>query len=143
VLHCIDYHGSTLFVRDHQWSGGAEQVSAHIDATDTALFERAAALARAHGAYLLLVETPRYLADTVYPPEDKARTEEFYCGLARRQAHVLYARLSHVDGIDHNPTLNYDAGHLNADGARVLSHIIVPLIADLAHGHRPGPSVLR
>ena len=54
-----------------------------------------------------------------------------------------YARLSHVDGIDLNPTLYYDAEHLNADGARALSQIIAPLIADLAHGHRPEPCVLR
>jgi hypothetical protein len=144
VLRCIDYHGSKLFVPERPWSvefklGG----TVDIDADQMALFERAVALARAHGAYLLLEQTPYYLTDTIYPPDDTAPVEQFFCELARANPNVLYARLSHLDGIDHDPALYYDPWHFDAAGARIMSEATAPLIADLAHGYRPEACILR
>jgi hypothetical protein len=144
VLHCIDYHGSKLFVLERPWSGEPKPGGAvEIDAAETALFERAVALARAHGAYLLLEQTPYYRTDTTYPPDDTAPVEQFFCELARDNPNVLYARLSHLDGADHDPALYYDSWHFDAAGARIMSEAIAPLIADLARGYRPEPCILR
>jgi hypothetical protein len=107
------------------------------------LFKRSAELARAHGAYLLLDQTPYYLTDKIYPPSITAPVERFFCGLAQANPHVLYARLSHLDGADHDPALYYDQDHFNAGGARLMSEAIAPLIADLARGDRPEPCILR
>jgi hypothetical protein len=144
-LDCAGYHGSDLVDPEkNPWAGDAKSGGAiGINPPQQAMFERVAALAGAHGAYLLLDQTPFYHTDEVFPPDVTAPVEQFYCELARRNAHVLYARLSHLDGVDDNRALYYDGWHFNADGALIMSQTIAPLIADLAHGDRPEPCVLR
>jgi hypothetical protein len=144
VRHCTYYHGSQLYAAESPRLEGPNHTSTvKIDGAETALFERAVALARAHGTSLLLAQTPYYLTDAIYPPENTAPVEEFFCGLARANPNVLYARLSHLDGVDHDPALYYDSWHFNAAGARILSEVIAPLIADLARAYRPEPCILR
>lgn len=144
VLRCTRYHGSILFVPERPWSAEAKPgPGVKIDAGEMALFERAVALARAHGAYLLLEQTPYYLTDTIFPPKNTAAVEQFFCELARANPHVLYARLSHLDGADHDPALYYDSWHFDAVGAWTMSEATAPLIADLDRGYRPEPCILR
>jgi lysophospholipase L1-like esterase len=145
VVQCAGYHGSSLFVPERPWSGATSCCVSLvlIDTVTKTLFERAIARARARGAAVLLDQTPFYLTDKIYPAVSTAPVEAFFCGLARADPHVLYARPSHLDGVDHDPSLFYDRSHFNAEGARIMSEAIAPLIAALARGERREPCVLR
>lgn len=140
---CFLYHGSELYRNTHSYAGTPvpPPISVVIDPKKTELYRDAVKLATDYGAYLLLVESPRYFGDTVYSAEARAQVDEFYCGLAQANPNVMYARLSHVGG--RNPDIYLDEEHFNVDGARLMSEAVAPLIAELADNHRPQPCLLR
>jgi hypothetical protein len=107
------------------------------------LFEHIVSLAEQNDFQLMLLETPRLEGDQNYPAEQKQRTEAFYCGLAQAHRSVLYARMTHMDGIDREPFLYWDWEHFNGIGATKMSQLIAPLITALANRQRTEACLLR
>jgi hypothetical protein len=134
---CRYYNGADNFVLGN----GAEMIgrplSVNIDAERIALFEHIVSLAEQNDFQLMLLETPRLGGDQAYPAEQKERTEAFYCGLAQAHRSVMYARITHIDGIDRNSVLYWDWEHFNGIGATKMSQLIAPLITAFASGMRP------
>jgi hypothetical protein len=141
-IRCVDYHGSALILPGS--TEKIEQVSMpfSIDESRMKIYRRVAALAEEYGFWLVLDETPRFHGDQAYPPDVKARGEDFYCSLAKANPRVVYARLSHHDGIDQDVSLYFNWTHFNTLGAKKESEILGPLIAELARGQRREACVL-
>jgi hypothetical protein len=141
-LRCKYYNGGELFMTGPGREIAEEPMPFRIDADRMALFAHVAALAEKEDFWLLLAETPRFHGDEAYPADSKARADAFYCGLAQAHPRVLYARLTHVDGIDRDPSLYFDWTHFNGLGAGKMSRLVAPLIMALARGGRPQPCLL-
>jgi hypothetical protein len=142
-LLCRYYNGANNFV-----IGNGEKMTGHpvpfnIDAERIALFEHIVALAGQNDFRLMLLETPRLQGDQAYPTEQKQRADAFYCGLAQAHGSVLYARMTHLDGIDRDPALYWDWEHFNGVGATKMSQLVAPLIAALANRQRPEACLLQ
>ena len=134
---CRYYNGADNFVIGNGETMTGQPLSFNIDAERIALFEHIVSLAEQNDFQLMLLETPRLGGDQAYPAELKKRTEAFYCGLAQAHSSVLYARMTHIDGIDRKPSLYWDWEHFNGVGATKMSQLIVPLITALTSGMRP------
>lgn len=142
-LLCRYYGGADNFVLGNGETMTPRPLPFNIDAQRTALFEHIVWLAEQNDFQLLLLETPRLQGDQVYPAEQKERADAFYCGLARAHGSVLYARMTHLDGIDRDPAMYWDWTHFNGVGATKMSQLVAPLIAALADGRRPEACLLQ
>jgi hypothetical protein len=134
---CRYYNGADNFVIGNGAVMAGSPMPFHIDAERTALFERIVALAEQNDFRLMLLETPRLQGDQFYPTEQKQRADAFYCGLAQAHRSVLYARMTHIDGVDRDPALYWDWEHFNGIGATKMSQLIAPYIAALVSRQRP------
>jgi hypothetical protein len=139
---CRNYGGAILFLPKAGTKLEPAPLSYGIAPAREALYEHLAALAESQGFAAILAETPRYRGDAQYEPKSKKASEGFYCGLAERHDALLFARLSHVGGIDQNDSLYMDWTHLNSEGAARMAKAIAPLIAAMAKNRRPQPCVL-
>jgi hypothetical protein len=135
-LLCRYYNGSDNFVRGNGETMTGHPLPFNIDPERRALFEHIVSLAEQDDFQLLLLETPRLQGDQAYPLEQKQRADAFYCGLAQAHRWVLYARMTHIYGIDRDPVLYWDWEHFNGIGATKMSQLIAPLIAALARRQR-------
>ena len=142
-LLCRYYNGANNFVIGNGENMTGSPRPFNIDAERIALFEHIVSLAEQNDFRLMLLETPRLQGDQAYPVEKKQRAEAFYCGLARAHRSVLYARLTHLDGIDRDPALYWDWEHFNGVGATKMSQLAAPLIAALANRQRPEACLLQ
>jgi hypothetical protein len=136
-MSCRYYNGSDTFVESRAEALEVKSIQFSIDAERTALFEHLVWLAEQDDFLLMLVETPYYTGDQVYPPEPTAQAKAFFCDLAQQHRRVLYARLIHGDGIDRDPAVWWDAAHFNVLGATKMSQLIAPLITAMVHDSRP------
>jgi hypothetical protein len=134
---CRYYNGADNFVIGHGAVMTGSPMPFNIDAERMALFEHIVTLAEQNDFRLMLLETPRLQGDQFYPAEQKERADAFYCGLAQAHRSVLYARMTHIDGIDRDPALYWDWEHFNGIGATKMSQLVAPLIAALANRQRP------
>jgi hypothetical protein len=142
-LLCRYYNGADNFVLGNGETMTGHPLPFNIDAERTALFEHIVSLAEQYDFRLMLLETPRLHGDQAYPAEQKRRADAFYCGLAQAHGSVLYARLTHLDGIDRDPALYWDWEHFNGAGATKMSQLVAPLIAALANRQRPEACLLQ
>ena len=142
-LLCRYYNGANNFVIGNGVEMTAHPMPFNIDAERIALFEHIVSLAEQNDFRLMLLETPRLQGDQAYPAEQKQRSEAFYCGLAQAHRSVLYARMTHLDGIGRDPALYWDWQHFNGIGATKMSQLIAPLIVELANRQRPEPCLLQ
>jgi hypothetical protein len=140
---CRYYNGADNFVNGNGEHMTGELLLSNIDTERTALFEHIVTLAEQNDFRLMLLETPLLHSDQAYSPERKRRADAFYCGLAQAHRSVLYAQMTHTDGIDHDPALYWDWMHLNGIGATKMSQLIAPLIAALASYQRPEACLLQ
>ena len=136
-LLCRYYNGANNFVIGNGEKMTGRRFPFNIDAERIALFEHIAWLAEQNDFRLMLLETPRLQGDQASPEEQKQRAEAFYCGLAQAHRSVLYARLTHLDGIDRDPALYWDWEHFNGIGATKMSQLAAPFITALANRQRP------
>jgi hypothetical protein len=141
-LHCRSYNGASSFVESRRGQMTWRPLRFSISAGRKALYEYVAGLAEQHGFSLILLQTPRLNGDQAYPAELKAGADAFFCGLTQTRQNVLYARLTHADGIDQDPSLYWDWEHFNSAGAAKISRMIAPLIAAMAAGSRPEPCLM-
>lgn len=139
TLRCEFHNGAELFLTNSGHKIERERTVFAIDPERMKLYLHIVTLAEQNGFQLLLAETPRFEGDLAYPPEVKAQSDAFFCGLARGHSDVLYARLTHTGGIDRDPSLYFDWTHFNSRGAARMSELIAPLIAALAKQSRPQP----
>jgi hypothetical protein len=139
---CRYYNGADNFVIGNGETMTGHPVPFNIDPERIALFEHLVSLAEQDDFQLMLLETPRLQGDQAYPPDQKQHAEAFYCGLARAHRSVLYARMTHIDGIDRDPVLYWDWEHFNGIGATKMSQLIAPLITALASRQRPEACLL-
>jgi hypothetical protein len=142
-LLCRYYNGADNFVLGNGETMIGHPLPFNIDAERTARFEHIVSLAEQYDFRLMLLETPRLQGDQAYPAEQKRRADAFYCGLAQAHGWVLYARLTHLDGIDRDPALYWDWEHFNGAGATKMSQLVAPLIAALANRQRPEACLLQ
>jgi hypothetical protein len=140
---CRYYNGADNFVIGNGAKMTGRPLRFNIDADRIALFEHIVSLAEQDDFQLMLLETPRLEGDQAYPAEQKQRAEAFYCGLAQAHRSVLYARMTHIDGIDREPFLYWDWEHFNGVGATKMSQLVAPLIAALASRQRPEACLLQ
>lgn len=141
-LRCKYFNGAEEFLTTTGKEMTEKPMPFNIDSERMAVFNHVAALADDDGFWLLLAETPRLHGDQAYPAAAKAQADAFYCGVARAHPQALYARLTHSEGIDRDPSLYFDWTHFNARGATKMADLIAPLIAELAHGSRPNACIL-
>lgn len=148
-LQCQSYDGDELFLgnsgepiapRGDAFS--TDSVRMRIDSERIKLYEHIVTLAEQNDFQLLLAETPRFEGDEAYLPQVKARSDQFFCGLARGHSEVLYARLTHLVGIDRDPSLYFDWAHFNSIGASKMSKLIAPLISAMERQSRPQSCLL-
>jgi hypothetical protein len=142
-LLCRYYNGANNFVIGNGEKMTGRRFPFNIDAERIALFEHIVSLAEQNDFRLMLLETPRLQGDQAYPAEQKERADAFYCGLAQAHRSVLYARMTHLDGIDHETALYWDWEHFNGIGATKMSQLVAPLIAALANRQRPEACLLQ
>jgi hypothetical protein len=142
-LLCRYYNGADNFVIGNGATMTWRPSPFNIDPERRALFESVVSLAEQDDFQLMLLETPRLQGDQAYPVEQKQRADAFYCGLAQAHRSVLYARMTHIDGIDRDPGLYWDWEHFNGIGATKMSQLIAPLIAALARRQRPEACLLQ
>jgi hypothetical protein len=142
-LLCRYYNGADNFVIGNGMEMTEHPIQFNIDPERIALFEHLVSLAEQDDFQLMLLETPRLQGDQAYPAEQKQRSEAFYCGLAQAHRSVLYARITHTDGIDREPALYWDWQHFNGVGATKMSQLIAPLITALASRQRPEACLLQ
>jgi hypothetical protein len=140
---CRYYNGADNFVIGNGETMTGHPVPFNIDPERIALFEHLVSLAEQDDFQLMLLETPRLQGDQAYPPDQKQNAEAFYCGLAQAHRSVLYARITHTDGIDREPALYWDWQHFNGVGATKMSQLIAPLITALASRQRPEACLLQ
>ena len=140
---CRYYNGADNFVIGNGAKMTEHPIQFNIDPERIALFEHIVSLAEQDDLQLMLLETPRLHGDQAYPAEQKQRAEAFYCGLAQAHRSVLYARMTHIDGIDRDPALYWDWQHFNSVGATKMSQLIAPLITALASRRRPEACLLQ
>lgn len=142
ALRCEDFNGSSLFLPGYSEEMQELPLPYNIDQSRMKLYEYVAAMAEDKEFWLILDETPRLHGDEAYSADTKARSEAFYCGLAKSDSKLLYARLSHKDGVDLDPSLYFNWTHFNSLGAKKMSDIIAPMIVDAAQHRRGEPCVL-
>ena len=142
-LLCRYYNGADNFVIGNGAEMTEHPMPFNIDPERIALFEHIVSLAEQDDFQLMLLETPRLQGDQAYASEQKQRAEAFYCGLAQAHRSVLYARMTHIDGIDRDPALYWDWQHFNSVGATKMSQLIAPLITALASRRRPEACLLQ
>ena len=142
-LLCRYYNGAENFILGNGEKMTGSPLPFNIDAERIALFEHIVSLAEQNDFRLMLLETPRLQGDQAYPVEQKQRADAFYCGLARAHRSVLYARMTHLDGIDRDPALYWDWEHFNGIGATKMSQLVAPLITALANRQRPEACLLQ
>ena len=140
---CRYYNGADNFVIGNGETMTGHRVPFNIDPERIALFQHLVSLAEQDDFQLMLLETPRLQGDQAYPPDQKQHAEAFYCGLAQAHRSVLYARMTHIDGIDRDPVLYWDWEHFNGIGATKMSQLIAPLIVALASRQRPDACLLQ
>jgi hypothetical protein len=140
---CRYYNGADNFVIGNGEHMTGQLLLSNIDTERTALFEHIVTLAEQNDFRLMLLETPLLHSDQAYAPEQKRRADAFYCGLAQAHRSVLYAQMTHIDGIDREPALYWDWMHFNGIGATKMSQLIAPLISALANRQRPEACLLQ